>query len=95
MHLWISGPLMHLSWSNTEEDVAGQAGHPEWVGNLNLTLDRDPWSFFWGMNFVGETDNTASFGRTTVTSFTDEEVRAGRRQCLRPAAAAAHQLGDG
>lgn len=60
-------------FDNTEEDLAGQAGHPEWVGNANLTLNRDAWSFFWGMNFVGGTDNTKSFGRTTVISFTDEE----------------------
>lgn len=61
-------------FDNTEEDLSGQAGHPDWVGNLNLTLDRDPWSFFWGMNYVGETDNTAAFGRTTVVSFTGEDV---------------------
>lgn len=53
-------------FDETEEDLSGLAGHPEWVGNLNLTLDWGEWSFFWGMNFVGATDNYAHFGTNTV-----------------------------
>jgi iron complex outermembrane recepter protein len=49
-------------FDNTEEDHAGRAGHPDWVGNLNMTLTRDLWSFFWGINYIGETDNFESFG---------------------------------
>lgn len=60
----------------TEEDLAGEAGHPETVGNLYLTLDVNDWSFFYGMNYIGETDNFASFGRNTVTSVTGEQVNA-------------------
>ena len=53
-------------FDETEEDLSGEAGHPEWVGNLNFTLDIDQWSVFWGMQFIGSTDNLASFGRNTV-----------------------------
>ena len=57
-------------FDNTEEDLAGLAGHPETVGNLNATLNKDAWSISWGMNYIGDTDNTARFrertGQTTV-----------------------------
>ena len=54
-------------FDDTEEDLSGEAGHPETVGNLNFTLNRDAWSFYWGMQYIGETDNFASFGRNTVS----------------------------
>ncbi len=53
-------------FDETEEDFSGLAGHPEWVGNLNLTLDWNEWSFYWGVQFIGETDNRAHFGSDTV-----------------------------
>jgi iron complex outermembrane recepter protein len=37
-------------------------------------LNKDLWSFFWGMNFIGATDNFASFGRSTVVSSIGETV---------------------
>jgi iron complex outermembrane receptor protein len=61
-------------FNETEEDLAGRAGHPETVGNLNFTLDTDKWSFFWGMYYIGETDNFASFGQTTVTDRLENQV---------------------
>lgn len=61
-------------FDNTEEDLSGLAGHPETVGNFNTTLNRDHWSFTWGINYIGETDNTARFqrrtGQTTVVDST-------------------------
>jgi iron complex outermembrane receptor protein len=63
-------------FDQTEEDLAGEAGHAEAVGNLYVTLDVSDWSFFYGMNYIGETDNFASFGRNTVTSVTGEQVNA-------------------
>lgn len=54
-------------FDETEEDLSGEAGHPETVGNLNFTLNRDAWSFYWGIQYIGETDNFASFGRNTVS----------------------------
>jgi iron complex outermembrane receptor protein len=61
-------------FDETEEDFAGEAGHPETVGNLYVSLDVDQWSFFYGMNYIGETDNFASFGRNTVTNDEGELV---------------------
>jgi len=61
-------------YTETEEDLSGEAGHPETVGNIYVTLDRDQWSFFYGMNYVGETNNFASFGRTTVTNAEGQQV---------------------
>ena len=61
-------------FDNTAEDLVGRAGHPETVGNLNVTLNKDAWAFYWGMNFVGETDNSLSFGQDTVTDSGDVQV---------------------
>ena len=61
-------------YTETEEDLSGEAGHPETVGNLYVTLDMDQWSFFYGMNYIGETNNFASFGRTTVTNAEGNQV---------------------
>jgi iron complex outermembrane receptor protein len=63
-------------FDETEEDLSGEAGHPESVGNLYVTLDVNDWSFFYGLNYIGETDNFASFGRTTVTNDEGELVNA-------------------
>jgi iron complex outermembrane receptor protein len=60
-------------FDNTAEDLSGRAGHPDTVGNLNVMLSKDAWSFYWGLNYIGETDNTASFGQTTVTDSTVTE----------------------
>ena len=59
---------------DTPEDLAGQAGHPEWVANLNTTLQRDLWSFFWGVSYVGETNNYESFGASDAGWYGDERV---------------------
>ena len=49
-------------FANSEPlDTTGEAGDPEWVGNFNATLDRGPWSFFWGMDFIGKTSNVDSY----------------------------------
>ncbi len=61
-------------FDNTEEDHSGEAGHPDWVGNLNLTLMRDQWSFYWGVSYFSETNNYASFGTSTAGWYGDEEV---------------------
>jgi iron complex outermembrane receptor protein len=61
-------------FDNTEEDRSGEAGHPDWVGNLNLMLLRNEWSFFWGVTHIGETNNYASFGTSTAGWYNDTEV---------------------
>ena len=54
-------------FDETEEDLSGEAGHPETVGNLSLTLNRDAWSINWHAQYIGKTNNFASFGRNTVS----------------------------
>lgn len=61
-------------FAETSEDLNGEVGDPEWVGRLNLTLDRGPWSFFWGTQFIGSSSNHASFGGDTAT-YRGETVR--------------------
>lgn len=51
------------------EDFMGEAGRPEWVGDVSATLDRGPWSFFWGVDFIGKTSNEKSYGGNTGTYF--------------------------
>ncbi|MSQ91923.1 MAG: TonB-dependent receptor [Gammaproteobacteria bacterium] len=58
----------------TAQDLNGLVGDPDWVGRLNLTFDRGPWSFFWGMNFIGSSSNEAEFGGDTAT-YRGETVR--------------------
>ena len=62
-------------FDNTEEDLSGLAGHPDAVGNFNATLYKGEWSVSWGVNYIGETDNTDRFrrltGQTTVLDAAD------------------------
>lgn len=38
-------------------DNTGYIGSPEWVGALTSTLKRGDWTYAWGMEYVGETEN--------------------------------------
>ncbi len=55
--------------TSTPQDPTGEAGRPEWVGEVSATLERGPWSLFWGVDFIGETSNVESFGGNTGTYF--------------------------
>lgn len=48
-------------------DFNGQEGDPKWVGNFDATLDMAPFSFFWGVRYVGETSNEGHFGAQPQT----------------------------
>jgi len=54
-------------FAETSEDLNGVVGSPEWVGELQVSYDTGPWSFFWGADYVGNTDQTERFGRSTIT----------------------------
>ncbi len=45
----------------------GEAGEPKWVGDFNLTLDTGPWSFFYGVDVIGGTDDTGDWLRDNGT----------------------------
>ncbi len=53
------------NFASTPEDLNGRLGDPDWVGRLNLTFDRGPWSYFWGMNFIGSSSSYDDYGGTT------------------------------
>ncbi len=61
-------------FDNTEEDLSGLAGHPETVGNLYLTLNKEAWSFYWGIDYIGSTDNSERFGFDTVNNAQGDPV---------------------
>ena len=43
------------------DDLNGEIGDPKLTADLNLNLDRGPWSFFWGTDYVGKTSNHKQF----------------------------------
>jgi len=53
--------------NSTPQDFIGEAGRPKWVADFSSTLDRGPWSFFWGVDFIGKTSNIDSYGGNTGT----------------------------
>jgi iron complex outermembrane receptor protein len=38
-------------------DFLGRIGRPELVGNINATINRGPWTAFWGFDWIGPQDN--------------------------------------
>jgi len=65
-------------FADTPEELNGLVGDPDWNGRLNLTFDRGPWSFFWGVQFIGSSSNQQRYlernGADTATIY-GEEVR--------------------
>ena len=67
------------TFANFGTDFLGDIGNPELVGNVNLTLNRGPWTAFWGWDWIGNQDarpdiirnggnlNQVIDGRTTET----------------------------
>lgn len=43
------------------DELNGEIGDPKWVADVNLNLDRGPWSFFWGIDYIGRADNAGQF----------------------------------
>ncbi|MGE6698600.1 TonB-dependent receptor domain-containing protein [Hyphomonas sp. NPDC076900] len=55
--------------TSVPQDFSGEAGRPEWVGEISFAFERGPWSAYYGMDFIGETSNVASYGGNTGTYF--------------------------
>lgn len=68
-HTFTTESEFQLLPTSAPQDFTGEAGRPEWVGEASVTLDRGPWSFFWGADFIGKTSNVESFGGNTGTYF--------------------------
>jgi len=60
---------LQLLPTSTPTDDNGEFGDPRWVGEVSATLDRGPWSLFWGVDFIGKTSNIDSYGGNTGTYF--------------------------
>jgi len=68
-------------------DSNGDIGDPDFVGNTEVRFDRGPWTFFWGVDYVGHASNgedvndTSGDGTTTYkietefTAYHDFSVR--------------------
>ena len=54
-------------FEDTIRDNNGQFGDPEWVARLWLTYDRNDWSYYWGMDYIGEVSNEEHYGGDTAT----------------------------
>jgi len=61
-------------FADTVRDNNGEFGEPEWVGRVWMTYDRHDWSYFWGINFIGDVSNVRDFGGDTTT-YRGETVR--------------------
>ncbi len=64
-------------FEDTAEDWNGRVGDPEWVGQTDVTLSRDQWQFFWGVDWVGSSSSEDELGGDTVT-YRDVDYRAVR-----------------
>jgi len=54
-------------FEDTSEDLNGRVGDPEWVGESNVTFQRNAWQVYWGMDYIGTSSSEESFGRNFVT----------------------------
>lgn len=50
-------------FEGTETSVNGEDGEPKWVGDVNLTWDKDDWTVFYGLDLVGPTSDEGDFIR--------------------------------
>jgi iron complex outermembrane receptor protein len=55
-------------FASTPEDLNGLLGDPKWVGRLNLTFERGPWSYFWGVQFIGDSSSRDRYNEITGTN---------------------------
>ena len=51
-------------------DYNGRMGDPKWTGRASLELRNNDWSYYWGMNFIGDASDVDDYG-------TDEGFRFG------------------
>ncbi|RIJ16834.1 TonB-dependent receptor [Henriciella mobilis] len=81
--LTVEGQVTHQLESFTKllaeddiEDLNGEYGEPQTTGYLNFNLDTEtPWSFFWGVDYIGETDQTERSQREVGTTLYGTPVR--------------------
>ncbi|WGM30058.1 TonB-dependent receptor [Brevundimonas sp. NIBR11] len=50
-------------------DFLGDVGSPELVGNVNVSIERGPWTAFWGFDWIGNQDNRPDRVRNGQSNF--------------------------
>ena len=63
-------------FAGTERDTNGANNDPELTGNLDFQLVRNDWTFFWGVDYIGETDDTRYFSETNGAGTTRYDLTA-------------------
>mgnify|MGYP006074307267 CR=1 FL=1 len=48
-------------------DLNGLMGDPKWTGNASLQLLNNDWSYYWGVQMLGEASNHSRFGGDTAS----------------------------
>jgi iron complex outermembrane receptor protein len=61
-------------FADTVRDNNGEFGEPEWVGRLWTNYSKGNWSYYWGIDFIGDVSNVKDFGGDTTT-YRGEDVR--------------------
>jgi iron complex outermembrane receptor protein len=68
-------------------DTNGDVGEPDWVGNIDLRVDRGDWTYFWGIDMIGKASEAEDIGdrnaagttlykvHTEFTAYHDVSVR--------------------
>jgi iron complex outermembrane recepter protein len=82
--LTITGRASHiLDWTQQVFNASAptilnsRIGSPEWVGNVAVRFDKADWTYFWSVDYVGETDNDPFFAANTQgnrTTYLGENV---------------------
>jgi iron complex outermembrane receptor protein len=44
-------------FEGTQQDFNGTEGEPKLVGNVDFSLERGPWTVFWRVNYIGDTND--------------------------------------
>ena len=50
-------------------DYNGRMGDPKWTGRASLELRNNDWSYYWGMNFIGDASDVDDYGTDEGSRF--------------------------
>lgn len=56
------------------DDVNGFVGDPDWTGQLNVRLERNDWTLFWGVDAVGKASDAETLPDTNAAGTTRYKV---------------------
>ena len=53
---------LQLRTDSTATDYNGRMGDPKWTGNASLQLINNDWTYYWGVQMIGEASNHRTYG---------------------------------